>query len=197
MKKNVLNNPKIYMCKIKSLTDENLFSFMLSHLTENERKRVGLKKSKQSAEASLLGILLAKTAIKQSFGVFFKDQSFAYEKKGKPYLSGYPDIHFSISHSGDYVACAACRRPIGIDLQIIRPFSKRAALRICSEAELEALLKSEQKDSDFTKLWTQKEAAVKQTGEGIFSPNVKKCLFGKKIRSEIYEDYWISICTEV
>lgn len=196
MQKIFLSEPKVYVCKIKDLADKSLLCFLLSHLSPEERKKVETKKSKKSACASAVGIWLAKTAIKQSFGVPLKKQSFVYEKNGKPHLSGYPDIHFSISHSADYVICAVCSKPVGADIQKMYPFLKRTAKKVCSPSELETLLKSEQKDSDFTLLWTQKEAAVKQTGGGIFSSDIKTCLSGKCLHSKRFEECWISICTK-
>ena len=34
---------------------------------------------------------------------------------GKPYLTGYPEIHFNISHSGGWAVCALASMPCGVD----------------------------------------------------------------------------------
>ena len=41
----------------------------------------------------------------------------ARTEKGKPYFPKYPEIQFSISHSGDYWACAVAQCAVGMDLQ--------------------------------------------------------------------------------
>ncbi len=38
---------------------------------------------------------------------------------GKPYLIKYPTFHYSLSHSGEWVACAVDTKSVGIDIQEI------------------------------------------------------------------------------
>lgn len=64
----------------------------------------------------LVGEILAKTAIKKTFGIDIAKQNFTYTGHGKPYLLNYPDVHFNISHSGEYVACAVADSPVGVDI---------------------------------------------------------------------------------
>jgi hypothetical protein len=62
---------------------------------------------------------------------------------GKPFIPGLPDIHFNLSHSGDYMACAFSDREVGLDLQEhSRPHTSlvRIAKRFFSAREYEAIL---------------------------------------------------------
>ena len=36
---------------------------------------------------------------------------------GKPFIPGLADIHFNLSHSGDYIACAFSDQEVGLDLR--------------------------------------------------------------------------------
>lgn len=115
-----------------------------------------------------LSVLLA--CIHEPAALFYR-----YGKRRKPYLderysSLAEPFFFSLSHSGDYVLCAAARQEIGADIQrckeadidkISRRFFKGkelAALAAASEAEKSKL---------FYRIWTRKEAYGKLTGGGL------------------------------
>ena len=87
-------------------------------------------------------------------------------KSGKPYLTD-PPLFFSLSHSGDYVACAIADFEIGLDVQCIRPISMPLVSRFFSEDELGRLQNSEHPDQIFTLLWSLRESYWKATGRGI------------------------------
>lgn len=83
---------------------------------------------------------------------------------GKPYFEEAPWLHFSISHSGVYWACAVADYPVGLDLQIRRKkYSFRIAERFFHPDEKAYLLGN----GDFYAVWTAKESYVKYTGTGI------------------------------
>lgn len=88
---------------------------------------------------------------------------------GKPELVDFP-LHFSLSHSGEYVLCAVSESEVGADIQRMQPLdflrlagrffteAERAAIEVCGEAERQGL---------FFRLWARKEAYGKLTGRGI------------------------------
>jgi len=91
---------------------------------------------------------------------------------GKPYLPGFPDWSFNLSHSGHYVAIAiaqACR--LGIDIEIIKHRDSLPQLvRKCFAANEAAYwhgLDPSEQTAAFYRIWTAKEAFVKATGRGI------------------------------
>ena len=49
--------------------------------------------------------------------------------EGKPFLAGNPAF-ISLSHSGDYAACAIAPVPVGVDIQRIEPDPQRAAIAL-------------------------------------------------------------------
>ena len=77
----------------------------------------------------------------------------AREPGGKPYFPGHPEICFNISHSRGAAVCALHDRPVGVDVEQVRPAPPRLAKGMEDEA--------------FFRLWTAKEATVKRRGLGI------------------------------
>ncbi len=112
----------------------------------------------------LLRMLLKEAGCNQS-PVFYTDE------KGKPYLEG-NEFYFSISHSGEFVACAVSRRPVGIDIEKKRTVNLPLIKRVCTEEELSFVL-SDSKSTDssvcerFLRIWCLKEAFLKYTGDGL------------------------------
>ena len=101
--------------------------------------------------------------------------SLSYDDKGKPHL--YEDIseeneksrkdliHFSLSHSGDYVACIISDKPCGIDIEKHnekRDYEK-ISKRVCTENELTFISDAD----DFYSIWTLKESVMKAVGLGL------------------------------
>lgn len=79
----------------------------------------------------------------------------ARETGGKPYFPSRPDVCFNLSHSHSAAVCALHNRPVGIDVEKLRPAPKRLAAGMADEA--------------FFRLWTAREATIKRQGLGIGS----------------------------
>ena len=87
---------------------------------------------------------------------------------GKPYLAGYPEIHFNISHSGGWAVCALASMPCGVDIQERRSIrSRRMVERTMNAREQRQILEAEDGTGEFIKLWTYKESCIKLSGEGL------------------------------
>lgn len=118
---------------------------------------------------------------------------------GKPEIVDFP-LYFSLSHSGDYVLCAISDREVGADIQKLQTvdFSKLAS-RFFAEAEYKAL---EECDSEaerqklFFRLWTNKEAYGKMTGQGIMAALNSDVLYPQWPEISAPEGYAIAVCTE-
>jgi len=99
---------------------------------------------------------------------------FVKDDNGKPGLSktGPQNIYFNLSHSHEAVMVGvAPDRPIGVDIEYIRPLSnmKAIAARFFSEAEYQAIqaVPLDEQNAVFFKIWTMKEAWLKATGKGL------------------------------
>jgi len=91
---------------------------------------------------------------------------------GKPYLADIP-VCFNISHSNDRVAVALSCKEVGCDVECKSASAIKIAKRFFSKPEYEYLSSmedEEERDRQFTKLWTLKESVVKCCGEGISHP---------------------------
>ena len=96
--------------------------------------------------------------------------------RGKPFLPQFPDLHLSVSHSGEWFVCAISNQPVGIDLQehtLLRGETQEQALiRYCKIARrffhpLEADFVEGDPKNRFFPVWTAKESYVKYTGQGM------------------------------
>lgn len=94
--------------------------------------------------------------------------------QGKPYLSNYPNQHFNISHCRTAVCVAFSNRPIGIDVENIRSNKETLIERVCNSEEVLLISNSENPQSEFTRLWTRKEAYLKWLGTGIVGMDILK-----------------------
>ena len=105
---------------------------------------------------------------------------FDYGPHGKPQLSartgsGFQQIQFSVSHSGQFGLIAITNDSlIGVDIEQINPAVKhlRLAERFFSTVESQTLarLPADQQLQAFYRGWTCKEAYIKATGEGFSFP---------------------------
>ena len=96
--------------------------------------------------------------------------------RGKPYFPNQPELYFSISHSGDYWACAMADRPIGLDLQehvsCRNETAEDAAARYLRMAKRffhpgEAEYVKQDSYQRFFQVWAARESYVKYTGQVI------------------------------
>lgn len=122
--------------------------------------------------------MLARKLIADWCHIIPENIKFDTNKYGKPYAINL-NVEFNISHSGNIVICAIDNKPVGIDIEQIRPIDLKIAKRICSENELRYLFGYPPKETDFNKtddtavlsrffeLWTAKEAYSKCLGNGL------------------------------
>ena len=95
--------------------------------------------------------------------------SITAEPGGKPCLPD-PALHFSLSHSGSFAACALSDLPVGLDLEDRGRLSDALLRRSFSPEEQSLVRDATEPDLLFTRLWTGKESYVKATGRGILFP---------------------------
>lgn len=110
----------------------------------------------EDAERCLMGEALLRLALPER-----RDFNYTYGPHGKPLLDG---VHFNLSHSGRYVACAVADAAVGVDVQTVRPQQAGAAVRLL-DAE-EAARAGDDIKAVFA-LFCAKEAVGKWHGEGL------------------------------
>lgn len=129
---------------------------------------------------SIFGIKLLYIGLKY-YSINLKKCFFSYNRFGKPSINA--DIHFSISHSKDYVVCCISKYKVGIDIQYqISDFEDI----IPSLSKIERQYLSNITDIDHQKkcffdVWTIKESYLKFLGTGLSKPLKSfDIIFGKK-----------------
>lgn len=108
--------------------------------------------------------------LQEHFGIA-EQPAFALGEHGKPSLvlgESCPDIHFNLSHCKHAIACAVSDEcEVGIDVECLGRYKPSLAQYCMSDEELRSISEAADSDLIFTRLWTQKEALLKYTGEGI------------------------------
>ena len=93
----------------------------------------------------------------------FSKADIMYKEHGKPFIGNMSDLHFNISHSGDYAICAVSDTEVGCDIEKTGELKMNLAERFFTPEERLVVKTPE----DFFKIWVKKESVVKCTGEGL------------------------------
>lgn len=155
---------KVYYSNVASISAAKIDELIptLTHWRQEATENI---KQNQNHKLSVAAGVLYARAIKNA-GIS-PDTIVLENSHGKPYLRDYPDVHFSLSHSGDYAMCAISDSPIGCDIQKISDTRPQVARRFFTQAEQLYLQGSEDPQVEFTRIWTRKESYVKMKGLGI------------------------------
>ncbi len=151
-------------CFLSSVQNDELKEVYFN-MTSARKKHIDSKKVTEDRLRSLLGEKLIKELLKEEFGI--NEPVIEMKENGCPYVVG-ENIHISITHSGDLVACAADIKPIGIDAEKIRPINLKIINRVCLEGEKQYILSETLKSLErFLEVFTAKEAYFKRQATGI------------------------------
>ncbi len=110
--------------------------------------------------------MLLREGLRREYG-YTDAPVFDFGPHGKPFLPDLPDVHFSLSHTGNAVLCALDDHPIGADIEMLRIRRMDHLLSILSSEEHEAVLQDPQPEHRFLEFWTRKESFLKFTGQGL------------------------------
>jgi len=83
------------------------------------------------------------------------------------------DVCFSLSHSGNVVAVAVGKKPLGVDVELFDRdrFGKRLAERILTSAEIKQYHCADDKPKFLAETWTKKESLFKCSDKEKFKAN--------------------------
>lgn len=163
---------KVYYTKVFPHIKEDTFFALLNKIEIKRRQKIlALTDEKARLRALTAGSLLYDTLCRKLGFLKGEAEPFeiAYGKNGKPYLAQYPDIHFNLSHSGDYVCCAVSDVPVGIDLQKITDVKEGIARRFFTDKDNQRLARCDGENWKklFFRMWSVKESYIKLTGKGM------------------------------
>ncbi len=156
---------KIYYCDVSKLNTENDMPEISQYRKEklSKAKRISNKKQGLGAE------LLLNWAVKENLTNSHFPLDIKTGPYGKPYCDELP-FSFSLSHSGNFSACAICEREIGLDIQQLSEYKENLARRSFAAQEREYIEASDDKDMAFTQIWSMKESFIKALGTGLHTP---------------------------
>lgn len=153
---------KIYYSDISNLNIEDHLDDVSAYRREKLNKSKQLLNKKQGLGAELL----LNFAVKEICPELALPLNIQLGQYGKPFCEELP-ICFSLSHSGNFSACAVCETEIGLDIQKPSCFKENLAKRYFTLTEREYIYNSEDRDKAFTKIWTMKESYIKALGTGL------------------------------
>lgn len=125
----------IEMCKCASSLHE-----LYELVSIERRERLNRYVNERDRLRCMFAEILLRYALSMH-GVVNDQIQFAYESYGKPKLKNINNLHFNLSHSGDWVVCAISDFSVGIDVEEIKDRNYAAVYRHClAVPELQKLL---------------------------------------------------------
>ena len=208
---------KVYYSKVFPFLEEDTFFSQLAKIPADRKEKILRMKNKEARMRSLTAGMLLQYALCEKTGLDYETAEpflIRYGEKGKPYPARELSVHFSLSHSADYVCCAIGDGPVGTDIQQKTDGEERLerlAERFftCSEKRMLSECEKEQQRDLFFRMWSIKESYLKLTGEGLcgglssfeISWREKRIVQGDECRacfeeSNILRGYGFCVCTE-
>lgn len=180
--------------------DENIWDFDLQQALEQvsaQRREYALRyRHERDQRLCLAAYRLLMRALRLEYGIDVAQQ-FIHDENGKPLLQGHHDIHFSLSHCHEAVACALSDCPVGIDIETTEHYSIEVARRVMNVDEIRQIETSAQPKVTFTRLWTMKESLFKLTGDdhGGDTAHMLEKADNYRFETVIHPRYIYTICS--
>ena len=136
----------------------------LAHLLdEGERAAARRFRFEQDRTAYTIAHAMLKALVAQESGLAPERIELRHDAKGRPFIAQLPQLHVSLSRSGDAVACAVTRiAPVGIDIEQVDTRPADAGLLGAFVATTEPVTTRQ-----FYLQWTALEAFWKACGTGL------------------------------
>ncbi len=172
----------------------------LPKLSEDRQKRIASLRRDKDKIISFFSELMLIRCISRSLNISCSEVYYRRNDRGKPYLSDNDSYHFSLSHSGTLIAFTEHSRPIGLDVELIKPDPRRTAERFFTDNERKYISSSPTPEIAFYEIWTAKEAYIKYLGTGLSTPltsfDVKCERLSADIISSNIDGYMYSLCAQ-
>ncbi len=174
----------------------------LSCISIKRKNRIERFRFEKDKTVSLCSELLIRCKLSEILEVNPKEIILESKENGKPYVSNFENIHFSLSHSRNMILLAVDKDRIGADIELIEKDNTNIAKSFFTNSEYNYIIKSENPTKSFYTVWTMKEAYLKMTGDGIVNGldnfDVFSTKFKRMLKTYIYKDkYMTAICSEI
>lgn len=162
----------IYTLRLPSGLEKKRFDELLQYVSSEKQDRIKRFLRYEDAQRALYAELLIRRIICEKLDIKNSDIVFDKNSYGKPFLENCRDFHFNLSHSKDWIVCAAGSIPVGIDVEVVKPMEMDIARRFFSKEEYAGIVSKDESErlSHFFELWTLKESYIKAWGKGLSIP---------------------------
>ncbi len=163
---------ELYAVKIQENIDNNMLQLLLHLLPVEKQERIRNYYRIDDQQRSIVADLLSRYLICRKMGLHNRELKITQNEYGKPLLNNDRNIHFNVSHSGDWVICGINDFPVGVDIEKIQPVDFSVAKRFFTEKEYEELLNTDPSERllYYYHQFTAKESYLKALGLGLRIP---------------------------
>jgi 4'-phosphopantetheinyl transferase len=158
---------EVYACRIEKKLSETDFNYLLRMTDPAKQDRIKKFRQWQDAHLTLFADLIVRSLIMRQNKCQHNEISFIAGLYGKPTLMSDPAFHFNVSHSGQWIVCAADATQVGIDVEQVSTIDLSVSETFFSGSEHMDILRSADPQQKFIELWTLKEAYLKLIGTGL------------------------------
>lgn len=193
---------QLYFLQIDPLVPVYELEELLQAIGLDKADRLSRYRYDRDRKIGLYAEILLRSLIAMTTGTANRDIDIRLGRTGKPYLASTPWLEFNVTHTRYAVAVALSNRPVGVDIEKIRPTELHIAPDIFTENELRWLNQAaEDRPRRFVELWTKKEALVKHDGDGLPSNlktvDVMSSVSTYKLSTFMVRDFILSVCSAV
>ncbi len=148
--------------------EDSLFAKLLDAAPPEKREKALRYMRREDRERTLIGEALVRFHLVSDYRMDSHEIRFDKNDFGKPLLRE-EGLHFNITHSGKWVACAIDYGRVGIDVEVVTDREYDIAHRFFSPVEYDSLMRKNEDEriGFFYDLWTLKESFIKAVGKGL------------------------------
>ncbi|MER6911903.1 4'-phosphopantetheinyl transferase superfamily protein [Streptomyces sp. NPDC000594] len=178
----------------------------------DRRERAALFPLVADRKRCLTAGVLLRHALILRHGLTADELTTAKNTQGKPFLVDRPDVHFNLSHAGNWVVCATGTSEIGVDIEHISAGATDISHRFApDEYAFVSAAPPAERPRRLVRIWTLKESYVKYLGRGLTVPLNSFSVAPPDPRPRIlrgsldprpflrqtthHDDYYIAVCT--
>ncbi len=147
---------ELWAARLERPLTERETTAMLRLLPEVRRERLLRIKQPEKRREPLCAYLILRHALWEQYR-WRELPEIRLSSFGKPYFPEHPDVHFNLSHTAGAVLVGLSDRPVGVDIEHIRPVSQRTMRRLADVGTERAFFQS----------WVRREARTKRSGTGV------------------------------
>ena len=159
----------LHIWRLQLSANLHLVNTIESILSADELVRSGGYLQEKDRQRFVLSRVMLRTILAKYLNRSAGHIEFEISECRKPSVRSVTDLHYNVSHAGDWVLIAIAGSPVGIDIEHINQgLDYTQVLPVCFNSH-EAHFIQNNADSvkQFYELWTRKESLVKATGKGL------------------------------